>query len=96
MNKELILREELAVQRTRLANQSTFLAFLRTSMYFLVAGLSLNSLLQGIAIGVFVVILFVGSALLLVVGIANYFFQADKIKKSETLIGRPEMASSER
>jgi len=30
--KDLILREELAIQRTFLANQSTFLSFLRSSM----------------------------------------------------------------
>ena len=45
MNKDLILREKLALQRTILANQSTFLSFLRTSMYFLMAGLSLTNLL---------------------------------------------------
>ena len=44
MNKDLILREKLALERTVLANQSTFLAFLRTSMYFLVAGVSINNL----------------------------------------------------
>ena len=46
INKDLILREKLALQRTILANQSTFLAFLRTSMYFSVAGLSVRSLLK--------------------------------------------------
>lgn len=44
MNKDLILREKLALQRTVLANQTTLLAFLRTSMYFLVAGISINNL----------------------------------------------------
>jgi putative membrane protein len=38
INKDLILRERLALQRTILANQSTFLSFLRTSLYFLIAG----------------------------------------------------------
>lgn len=46
LNKDLILRERLALQRTILANQSTFLAFMRTSMYFFIAGLSLESLLN--------------------------------------------------
>lgn len=32
--KDLILRQKLAIQRTFLANQSTFLSFLRSSMYF--------------------------------------------------------------
>lgn len=44
MNKDLILREKLALERTVLTNQSTFLSFLRTSLYFLVAGISINNL----------------------------------------------------
>lgn len=43
MNKDLILREKLAIQRTHLANQTTLLAILRTAMYFFVAGLSIDS-----------------------------------------------------
>lgn len=46
INKNLILRESLALQRTTLANQTTFLAFLRTAMYFSVAGLSTRNVLQ--------------------------------------------------
>ena len=46
INKDLILREKLAVQRTVMANQTTLLSFIRTSLYFLVAGLSLKSLLK--------------------------------------------------
>ncbi len=38
INKDLILRERLALQRTILANQSTFLAFLRTSDVFFCGG----------------------------------------------------------
>jgi len=43
MNKDLILREKLALQRTHLANQTALLAFVRTAMYFFVAGLSIDS-----------------------------------------------------
>ena len=46
INKDLILREKLALQRTVMANQTTLLSFIRTSLYFLVAGLSLKSLLK--------------------------------------------------
>ena len=56
--KDLILREELAIQRTFLANQSTFLSFLRSSMYFLVAGLSVNKLVDGNEAVIFEYILF--------------------------------------
>ncbi len=35
INKDLILRERVAVERTVMANQRTFLSFLRSSLYFL-------------------------------------------------------------
>lgn len=40
---KLPLADELAVERTRLANERTLLAYIRSSMYFLVAGLTINS-----------------------------------------------------
>ena len=44
MNKDLVLREYLAIERTRLANETTLLAYIRTGLYFLVAGSSLGHL----------------------------------------------------
>lgn len=46
LNKDLILREELALERTRMAQYRTFLAFLRTALYFPVAGISMNKALD--------------------------------------------------
>lgn len=87
MNKDLILREKLALQRTILANQSTFLAFLRTAMYFLVAGISINSLTT-LKYGCVIEILFLCvSAILLAVGIINYRIQKIKIIESEKHVG---------
>lgn len=87
MNKDLILREKLALQRTILANQSTFLAFIRTSMYFLVAGISVNSL-TNLKYGYFIEIVFmIISATLLIIGILNYKKQSVNIAGSEKHIG---------
>lgn len=87
MNKDLILREKLALQRTILANQSTFLAFLRTAMYFLVAGISINNLTT-LKYGNLVEIVFIiVSITLLVVGIVNYKKQKIKIVESEKHVG---------
>ena len=44
MNKDLVLREFLAIERTRMANETTLLAYIRTGLYFLVAGSSLGHL----------------------------------------------------
>lgn len=87
MNKDLILREKLALQRTVLANQSTFLAFLRTSMYFLVAGLTINNLLQVQHGRLIKFAFFAIAALLLLAGILNYFYQQRTIKQSRQHIG---------
>lgn len=87
MNKDLILRERLALQRTILANQSTFLSFLRTSMYFAVAGISVDRLLDIPGGRFYEYILFVISAVVLVAGIINYFAHKKKITRSEQHIG---------
>ncbi|NDP27105.1 MAG: DUF202 domain-containing protein [Flavobacterium sp.] len=87
LNKDLILREKLALQRTVLANQTTFLAFLRTSMYFFIAGLSLESLLKveyNFAIEMF---FFISSFVLLVIGVFNYFKHKKMIHDNEKHIG---------
>jgi len=87
INKDLILREKLALQRTVLANQTTLLAFLRSSMYFLIAGLSVKNVLlieNGLMIEI---ILFSASLILFVYGVVNYFVHKRKIKESEIHIG---------
>jgi putative membrane protein len=87
VNKDLILRERLALQRTIVANQTTVLAFFRTAMYFLVAGLSTRNLLKienSIIIEVsFYLIAFV----ILILGIVNFFKQRKMITENEKYIG---------
>ena len=87
MNKDLILREKLALQRTILANQTTFLSFLRTSMYFLIAGLSVKNLLEIensllIQSGLFIV-----SFVILVLGVVKYFKHKKSILENKKHIG---------
>jgi len=87
INKDLILRERLALQRTNLANQTTYLAFLRTALYFFIAGISAESLLK-IENSFYIEILFlIISALIFIVGIINYFNQKKSILKNEKNIG---------
>ncbi len=87
INKDLILREKLALQRTELANQSTFLSFLRTSMYFLMAGLTLQNLFHGDKYAFFEILLFIISAVVIVLGIFNYFRHKKLINQSEVHVG---------
>lgn len=87
INKDLILRERLALQRTVLANQSTFLAFLRTSMYFLIAGLSLKNLLKIENSTEIEIVLFIVSFVIFVLGIVNYFKHKKSILENKKHIG---------
>lgn len=87
INKDLILRERLALQRTILANQSTFLSFLRTAMYFLVAGLSIRQFIELESGKIIELLMFVISAVIFLTGVLNYFFQKRKIAESEVHIG---------
>lgn len=87
INKDLILRERLALQRTVLANQSTFLAFLRTSMYFLIAGLSLKNVLKIENSIVIEIALFSTSVIIFIIGIFNYFKHKKSILENKKHIG---------
>lgn len=87
INKDLILRERLAIQRTILANQSTFLAFLRTSMYFLIAGLSLKNVLKIENSIIIEIVLFSVSGIILLIGLVNYFKHKKSILENKKNIG---------
>ncbi|TDE05682.1 DUF202 domain-containing protein [Flavobacterium sandaracinum] len=87
VNKDLILREKLALQRTILANQSTFLSFLRTSMYFLIAGLSLRNLLKVENSLLIEIALFVTSFVIFVLGTVNFFKHRKSIANNKKHIG---------
>jgi|SRR5690606_30946952 len=87
MNKDLILREKLALQRTHLANQTALLAFVRTAMYFFVAGLSIDSFFKFSETHLVMWTFFIISFMLLLYGVANYFKNKKMIKLSEQHIG---------
>ncbi|MBK8500954.1 MAG: DUF202 domain-containing protein [Saprospiraceae bacterium] len=81
VENEIILRDILAIDRTRLANQRTLLSFIRTGLYFIatavgIAFLRKNDILFGwkewslTGIGV----------LSIVVGIINYLLMRKKIR----------------
>lgn len=92
MNKDLILRENLAIERTHLANQTTLLSFLRTSMYFFVAGLTIYQLLDfeskvWVSFGMYTF-----SVILFVYGIYNFFKQRRWILQQKKHVGDYKLA----
>jgi putative membrane protein len=46
MNKDLVLREFLAIERTKLANERTLLTYIRSGLYFIIAGATLSHFLE--------------------------------------------------
>ncbi len=75
---ELILRDLLAIERTKLANERTFLAYFRSSIFFLATGVSIIHINFFSEVN-FLGWLFVGiSPLLLSVGIIRLI----KVRKS--------------
>ncbi len=87
VNKDLILREELAIARTKMAAYRTFLSFLRTALYFPVAGISMH---QGLDISYGIHIQWVGitiGIIILLCGVIFFIRSAKKIKAQTKFIG---------
>jgi len=81
-NEDLILRDHLAIDRTKLANQRTLLSFIRTSLYLTVSGLAVMNVevLKGIS---FLGWILIGISLLaMLAGFINYFVFRKKIFKA--------------
>lgn len=75
----MILRDHLALDRTKLANQRTLLSFIRTSLYLVISGIALMKVealerISWLGYGVIGV-----SAIALIVGVSNYFVFRNKI-----------------
>jgi putative membrane protein len=83
-NEELVaqlsLSDELAIEQTRLANDRTLLSFIRTSLYFAIAGLTISGLLE-FSFDWFIVALFITIAFfLLIAGFIRYFRLRKKLR----------------
>lgn len=87
INKDLILREKLAIERTAMAIDRTLLSFVRTSLYFAIAGLSVNGLLKVEKALLVEIIFWVLSVLILVAGLISFFRQKKKLQESKKHIG---------
>lgn len=96
INKDLILREQLAIQRTIMANQTTLLSFLRTALYFAIAGLSVRGLLTFYGHAVVEIIFYCVALGLFAFGGINFFVQLKRIKKSRIHIGNYQLEYLER
>jgi putative membrane protein len=78
---DIILRDVLALDRTKLANSRTLLSFIRTSLYLVVSGLAVMNVKVLEEIRFTGWILIAASLLALITGIVNYFVFKRKIQK---------------
>ncbi|MFZ0489038.1 MAG: DUF202 domain-containing protein [Salegentibacter sp.] len=78
---EDLLREHLALERTKLANERTLLSYIRASLYLLLGGLALLQIkkyeeMRWIGyLSIFISIVFIG------IGISRYFILGRKLHK---------------
>ncbi|HJS56397.1 MAG TPA: DUF202 domain-containing protein [Chitinophagaceae bacterium] len=87
INKDLILREKLAIERTDMAIDRTLLSFIRTALYFAIAGMTVNSLFK-VGYGLWVEILsWILSLIILVVGIIKFKLQKKRLRQNEKHVG---------
>lgn len=81
--EELILRDHLAIERTKLANERTLFSYLRTSLYLLTAGIGI---LEFESMEHLIVIAYISlflSGILIFIGLLR-FYQLRKNLKSYT------------
>jgi len=70
---DMILRDYLAIDRTKLANERTYLSFIRTSISFLLTGVGFIKLTNERFFIWLGVVLAIVSPLFLIVGTVKYF-----------------------
>ena len=77
----LIVRDYLARQRTRMANERTLLSYIRTSLYFLVSGTALVKVEDLANISMLGYFSFAISILLIAIGFFTFFRVRRKMRK---------------
>lgn len=87
MNKDLVLREYLAIERTRLANETTLLAYIRTGLYFLVAGSTLGYFIKSEFWNIIGTPLIIIGLIIMVLGVVRYLKLRKSIAASKKNIG---------
>jgi putative membrane protein len=87
MNKDLILREYLAIERTKLANETTLLAYIRTGLYFIVAGSTLGHLMDTVFWNITGVPLVVVGLTIVIFGVIRFRKVKKAIELSRSNVG---------
>jgi putative membrane protein len=78
----IILRDYLAIERTRMANERTLLSFLRTGLYLIMTGFSMLELEALREISWVGYLALAGSAVSFVLGLSRFYWTKRRIKAS--------------
>ena len=88
-DQEVILRDYLAIERTRLANERTLLSYIRSSLYLLLGGIAFLQLKNFPDFKYLAIAALFFSALFLIIGIYRFMLLKKSLRKlyynSETL-----------
>ncbi|MCB9187790.1 MAG: DUF202 domain-containing protein [Flavobacteriales bacterium] len=80
-SKKEKITDWLALERTKMANQRTLLAMLRTGFYFLVMGLTVITVENLDDLRKYYWLFFVVGMLFIFIGIGHYFYNNNKLNK---------------
>lgn len=92
-DEEIILRDYLAIERTRLANERTLLSYIRSSLYLLLGGIAFFQLKNFPDFKYLALLALVFSAIFFVIGIYRFTLLKKSLKK---LYYHPETKDSEK
>lgn len=80
-DEEIILRDYLAIERTRLANERTLLSYIRSSLYLILGGIAFIQLKNYPDFKYLGIIALVFSAIFLIIGIYRFILLKRSLKK---------------
>jgi len=81
-NSKITLRDFLAIDRTRMANQRTLLSFLRTGLYLLVSGLAVKEIEFLQTMAYLSSVAFILAPIVTLIGLLNYFLVRRRVDNS--------------
>lgn len=82
--ENILLRDYLALERTRLANERTLFSYIRTALYLILGGIAFMQMDDFKTIKWLAPVCFVLSVFILVTGIIKYFVMRKRLKKFYT------------
>lgn len=80
-DQEIILRDYLAIERTRLANERTLLSYIRSSLYLLLGAIAFFQLKEFTDLNYLAIISLVFSIAFLIIGIYRFLLLKRSLKK---------------